>query len=551
MAHLVMYRNGSVYSPADPFATAMLVEDGTVAWVGQEAAAASLLDDRMDVVDLRGALIAPAFFDSHVHLTELGASLEQLDLSAVRDAAGLLAAVRAQAATAPGEPVLGAGWDESRWDTPELPTAAQLSAAAGGAPVYLARADVHSALVSPAVLEAGIAPGTAAPGTESAHVAGERHAELRRRALDYDDDTRRRYQRAALAHLAARGVAGVAEMAAPQISGARDAELLRELLDAAGDDLPLVRLYWGELVDSAETARAVAGAFGPRLAGLGGDLNIDGSLGSRTAALSHDYSDAPGESGTLMLDADQVARHLVACTEAGLQAAFHVIGDGAARVLAEGLRIAMRQVGAERLQALRHRVEHAEMIDDDVLGSLLEAGFTASMQPGFDARWGGPGGLYEQRLGPERATGMNQIGRLLAAGVPVCLGSDAPVLPIDPWASVKACLELSDASSRISARAAFVASTRAGYRAAGVDVPFAGQLVPGAAATFAVWSASELMVQTPDSRVAAWSTDARAGTPMLPALDDAAPECLRTVREGRILFESPAFQGAERVPHSQ
>jgi predicted amidohydrolase YtcJ len=63
---LTLYRNGSVYSAADPFATAMLVEGDTVAWVGSEHAAASLQDARMTVVDLQGALITPGFVDAHL-----------------------------------------------------------------------------------------------------------------------------------------------------------------------------------------------------------------------------------------------------------------------------------------------------------------------------------------------------------------------------------------------------------------------------------------------------------------------------------------------------
>jgi predicted amidohydrolase YtcJ len=56
-----MYRNGSVYSPADPFATAVLVQDGRIAWVGQEAGADSLTDERVETVDLDGLLVAPGF----------------------------------------------------------------------------------------------------------------------------------------------------------------------------------------------------------------------------------------------------------------------------------------------------------------------------------------------------------------------------------------------------------------------------------------------------------------------------------------------------------
>jgi predicted amidohydrolase YtcJ len=169
---------------------------------------------------------------------------------------------------------------------------------------------------------------------------------------------------------------------------------------------------------------------------------------------------------------------------------------------------------------------------------MLDFALTASMQPGFDAAWGGAGGLYTQRLGDARAAGMNGVGQFLSAGVPVVIGSDAPVTVASPWAAVKACLELSDPQARISARAAFMAHTRSGFRALGSPNPMAGQLVNGAEATFAVWDAAELSVQTPDLRVSSWSTDARAGTPMLPVLEEELPSCLRTVRAGNVIFDA-------------
>ena len=121
---VTLYRNGSVYTAADPFATAMLVDGDTVAWVGSEQAATSIADSSMEVIDLQGALLAPGFVDSHVHLTETGIALEGLQLAGVRSATELLDAVAAfsVSASSAGGTVLGHGWDESTWSDPTLPT---------------------------------------------------------------------------------------------------------------------------------------------------------------------------------------------------------------------------------------------------------------------------------------------------------------------------------------------------------------------------------------------------------------------------------------------
>ncbi|WP_417219383.1 amidohydrolase [Arthrobacter sp.] len=536
MSALVMYRNGAIYSAADPFATAMLTDGGEVAWVGQEAAADALVDAKMEVIDLEGALMAPAFVDSHVHLTETGVALASLDLSGCASLEELLEAVAERAATQEG-PVIGAGWDESLWQEVRLPSVDELEAAAPGRQVYLTRVDVHSGLVNRTLAQAAGLEGM--DGWSGGPLAvREAHTRVRAQVLDFTAASRMRYQRLALDHFAANGYAAVAEMGAPQIGTRDDVTALNTLLDADGQDLPAVRIYWAQPVGSADEAREVLAGFGTeRMAGLGGDLNIDGSLGSWTAHLRAPYTDEPSHRGTLYLDAAAIAEHVVACTEAGIQAGFHVIGDAGMDEAVAGFRLAEQRVGAAAIQRGRHRLEHAEMIDDQAIAAMLELGVTVSMQPLFDAMWGGPGAEYEQRLGAERSAAMNEVGRLLAAGVPVCLGSDSPVTANSPWATVKACLEHHTESARVSARAAFVAHTRAGYRAFGDPDPLAGQLVPGSEATFAIWAASELAVQTPDARVSSWSTDARAGTPMLPVLDEELPTCLRTVRRGRTIFE--------------
>lgn len=534
---LVLYRNGSIYSPADPFATAMLVENGTVAWIGSESAAGALLDDRMNEIDLQGALVAPAFVDSHVHLGALGAKLGGLDLGALNSAQEILDAVAAAAAAQSSGIILGSGWDETRFADATLPTLEQLGNAAGGRAVYLARVDVHSALVSPALAQQyGLEPGAEFSG---ALVSGRSHATLRSSVFAYDAATNSAHRERALAHLASTGHGTVVEMAAEGISGRADLEALLGRSAEVQAATPAVYAYWGQAVTQEQEARTLFDSFkSPALIGLGGDLNIDGSIGSRSALLRADYTDAPGQKGNSYLSVEQISAHVAACSLVGIQAAFHVIGDAGLDLALEGFAKAAEQVGIAAVQSGRHRLEHVEMVDDVQRAKMLNFSLTASMQPQFDAAWGGEGNLYEQRLGAERAAGMNAIGKFLSAGVPVTIGSDAPVTGTNPWASVKACLELNDPSSRISAKAAFMAHTRSGFRALGEPNPLAGQLVTGAEATFAIWSASELTVQTPDIRVSSWSTDARAGTPMLPVLEGELPVCLRTVRAGTTLFDA-------------
>ncbi|MEV5879249.1 amidohydrolase [Streptomyces sp. NPDC052101] len=522
----VLLRRGEVHSPADPFATAMVVEEGQVAWVGSEGAADAFANGVDEVVDLDGALVTPAFTDAHVHTTSTGLALSGLDLSGAPSLDAALALVRDFAAARPGDRVLlGHGWDAARWPGGRPPTRAELDEATGGRPLYLSRIDVHSAVVSTALLD--LVPGgvarTDAPLTKDDH-----HA-VRRAALAAITPAQRiEAQRTALAHAASLGIGSVHECGGPQISSEDDFTGLLAL--AAEVPGPRVVGYWGEQnVDKARELGAV---------GAAGDLFADGALGSHTACLHEPYADAD-HAGTAYLDAEAVAAHVVACTEAGLQAGFHAIGDAAVSAVVEGVRAAAEKLGLARIRAARHRVEHAEMLTAETVSGFAELGLIASVQPAFDALWGGADGMYARRLGAERARTLNPFAALLRAGVPLAFGSDSPVTPLDPWGTVRAAAFHHTPGHRVSVRAAFTAHTRGGWRAIGRDD--AGVLVPGAPADYAVWRTDELVVQAPDDRVARWSTDPRSGTPGLPDLTPGRdlPVCLRTVVGGRTVFVGP------------
>ncbi|MFF5362125.1 amidohydrolase [Streptomyces scabiei] len=522
----VLLRGGEVHSPADPFATAMVVEHGQVAWVGSEGAADAFGADVDEVIDLEGALVTPAFTDAHVHTTATGLALTGLDLSAAPTLDAALVLVREFAAARPADRVLlGHGWDAARWPGGRPPTRAELDEATGGRPLYLSRIDVHSAVVSSALLD--LVPGAGA--FEDGPLTRDAHHAVRATALGAVTPAQRtEAQRAALAHAASLGIGSVHECAGPEISSEDDFTGLLRL--AAEEPGPRVVGYWAERdVDRARALGAV---------GAAGDLFVDGALGSHTACLHEPYADA-AHTGTAYLDADAVAAHVAACTEAGLQAGFHAIGDAAVTSVVEGVRAAADKVGLARVRAARHRVEHVEMLTPGAVAAFAELGLTASVQPAFDALWGGAEGMYAERLGPERARTLNPFAALLRAGVPLAFGSDSPVTPLDPWGTVRAAAFHRTPEHRVSVRAAFTAHTRGGWRAVGRDD--AGVLVPGAPADYAVWRTGELVVQAPDDRVARWSTDPRSGTPGLPDLSPGRdlPVCLRTVVAGRTVFVRP------------
>ncbi|MFI5606681.1 amidohydrolase [Amycolatopsis sp. NPDC051903] len=521
---------GRIYTPSSPDATALAVSGGTVVWVGQDAPARALHPDA-EVVDLDGAFVAPAFVDAHVHATATGLHLTGLDLTGVRSGAELLAAVRAAVAAAPGEVLLAHGWDESGWTEDRLPGRAELDEVAGATPVYLSRVDVHSALVSTALVDLAPEARTAEGFSPEGPLTRDAHHHVRAAARAAITPARRAAaQRAFLTEAAARGIVSVHECGGPDIAGRDDFAGLLALADEPG--LPEVVGYWGEL-GAIGTAREL-GAHG-----VAGDLFVDGALGSRTAALTSPYTDDPSTSGALYADAAGIAEHLAAATEAGLQAGFHVIGDAAVAEVVEGFRLAEKEVGQRALAARHHRLEHLEMVTGEQARALAGWGVVASAQPLFDHAWGGPSGMYADRLGGERAAGLNPFAALAAEGVVLAFGSDSPVTALDPWAAVRAAVHHHTPEARLSARAAFTAHTRAGHRAAGVNDGVTGSLVPGAPAHYAIWDARDLVVATADTRVQRWSTDPRSGVPPLPRLDPGAslPKCLRTVRGGTVLHD--------------
>jgi predicted amidohydrolase YtcJ len=468
---------------------AVAVENGRITAVVPAAEAPGLGADR--VVDLGDATLMPGFVDAHVHLSATGLADHGADLRQARSVAELLDRVRAAAAG--GEGLLwGDGYDETRFDAPELPAPAELAEAAGGRPVYLSRVDGHQGLATLDVLgDSGALEATGCDrdpaGAPTGVPRGEANHLARRFALDtLPADRLLAAQDTALAQAARRGVACVHEMGGPDIAGRRDFELLLDRVE----DLPIeVVGYWGDLDLDYATDR--------KLAQVGGDLFLDGSLGSHTAALSTPYDDRPGTCGVLYHDDAELTELYVRASQAGIQVGVHAIGDVAIGQALRCARRAMKAVGPTAFRGCRHRVEHVELLGADGADRMAELGLAASVQPAFDAAWGGPDGMYARRLGPRRAKSMNPFADLWRRGVPTGGSSDARVTPLDPWHGVAAAVHHHRPSQRLGLPVALEVFTLGG-RILARQERVSGTIEPGQRADLTAFAGDVLAADPAD-----------------------------------------------------
>jgi predicted amidohydrolase YtcJ len=441
------------------------------------------------VVDLPGATIIPGLIDCHVHLTSTGIAVADDDVRSAASSADLLAVVAARIAGTEDEVLALQGFDESTWSDPTLPTIVELDRAP--TPVVIRRTDGHVALVNTRALEASGAADASGVVRDAAGLpTGVVRWEANRIVGSWVAATRSEHRIEELQLIAGgiaamRGVTAVHEMALPEEYGMRDVEVL--LRHRAR--LPIdVEVVLGTM--------DVPAAVGLGLTAIGGDLPADGSIGARTAALTDPYEGDAG-TGELAYDDEVLRGFFRDAHEAGLQVGMHALGDRAIeQVLTAWESIAHTLDSRERrhFRARRHRIEHFELPSAGQIERAAMLGIAASVQPTFDFAWGHPGGLYEQRVGDLRAWAMNPVRLLLERGVLVGVGSDAPVVPLDPWLTIHAMEHHHDPAQRLGRAQALRLHTAGSARLAHREDK-QGVLEPGMRADFAAYDADPLAVE--------------------------------------------------------
>ena len=479
-----MYRAGRVHTQAHPATGEWVLVDGRhIQRVGTGEP-----PDADRVVELPGATIVPGFIDTHVHLTETGLSLSDADVASARSADELLSVARARAADGEEGPVFLLGYDESRWRPARVPSVDELDAASRR-PLVVRRVDGHAAIANRAALDG--ADVLDLPGVEL-DASGEPTGRLTSRANEaigswamaaLSDHERQALQLQAAGLAASRGVTSVHEMSMPHWNGERDLEVfLGQRGRLPVDAVPIV------------ASTSLADAIDRGLVAIGGDLPIDGSIGAHTAWLADPYR--TGSSGAGYLPDDELAEFFHGGHAAGLQVGVHAIGDRAIeQVLTVWERVYQMLDSRERrhFRARRHRVEHFEMASPAHVERAAMLGLAVSVQPAFDATWGGPGGLYEQAVGTDRALTMNPFRTMVERGVEVGVGSDAPITPLDPSLAIDALEHHHDPGQQLS-RAEAVRLHTVGSARVGHQEEKKGAIAPGMHADLVAFDADPLTI---------------------------------------------------------
>jgi predicted amidohydrolase YtcJ len=441
------------------------------------------------IVELPGATIVPGFVDAHVHLTGTGVHHRAPEVAAASSREELLEIVR-RIVEGRSEPILVHGFDESRWLDRRPPSLAELDDVSPH-PLAVVRIDGHVALVNSAALrEANVGDRTGlergGDGEPTGRVTREANTALRRWfSLHLAEHDVEELQLAAASLAVAHGVTTIHEMSMPNERGLRDLEILlghRRRLPV--DVVPYV------------ATMDIPQVMDLGLLGIGGDLPVDGSVGARTAAVSEPYDD-DGSTGVLAYTDDELATFFHDAHLAGLQVGVHAIGDaGIEQVIATWERVyrALDSRGRRHFRARRHRIEHFEMPSEGQTERAAMLGLAISVQPSFDAAWGGPGALYEQALGADRASAMNPFRDLLERGLEVGAGSDSPITALDPLAGIAALEAHHDAGQRLGREEAIRLSTIASARLAHQEDK-KGSLEPGKHADLAAYDVDPFDVE--------------------------------------------------------
>lgn len=424
--------------PPNGRAQAIATAGGKIIAIGSNADIQKLKGPKTLIIDLGGHFAMPGFNDAHVHLGSGGFEKLNVDLVGTKSLDDMKQRIAARAKTAgAGEWLVGRGWDHTLWTVQQTPTRADIDAVSGDHPAIFNRVDGHIAIANSAALKAaGITAATADPhgGKIDRDDKGEPTGILRETAMGAVFEkipSPTKAQRRRAAELALRDAAEHGITSAQDNSDWEDF-LTYEQMEKEGKltlrisewlpfDAPAEQLLKMRVHHPAEDNMLRTGM----LKGF-----MDGSLGSRTAAMLAPFDDDPKNSGIPRYEQDALNQKAAEAANNNFQIGLHAIGDRGARMALDAFAFAEQK---SLKKNLRFRIEHAQVVAPEDYKKFKDLGVIASMQPNHlltDMNWA------ESHIGAARAKHSYAWKEFMDNGVTLAFGTDYPVEPITPFRGI-------------------------------------------------------------------------------------------------------------------
>jgi predicted amidohydrolase YtcJ len=469
---LLLY-NGKVFTADEKYsiAEAVAVDGEKIVAVGSSKDLQAKYSATREI-DLQGRLVTPGFNDAHVHFLRGAVALLNVVLTDTKTLAEAQKILAEKVKTVkPGEWITGRGWDHTLWGG-KFPTKADLDKIAPNNPVYLVRVDGHVGWANSAALNlAGIDKNTANP--DGGEIERDSNGEATGILKETAQGLVARFVPPPTPEMQIKGLELALDIARKfgitsvhDISGYETTKLYRQFLQQ--DKLTVRITEMQNFEDSVETLNKQRAEFATfkdnparlKLGALKG--YVDGTLGSKTAAMLAPFSDDPNNSGIPRRSQEELTKMIVERANEDFQIALHAIGDKANRMAIHGFAEIQKQPimvthsepvrgsggslswGSKylpRKKNARHRIEHAQVVNPSDFKRFAELGIIASMQPTHaisDKRWA------ESRLGEYRVLGAYSWHLMRSYGVHVPLGTDFPVESINPYRTLYAAVSRQD-----------------------------------------------------------------------------------------------------------
>jgi predicted amidohydrolase YtcJ len=515
-----VFLNGKIRPFADTReADALLLENGAIKAIGFEKEVLASCGNNVQKIDLRGKTVLPGFFDSHLHLIETGKVFNETRLENAASIDGLIELGKNYLESNPGPSdkwVFGRGWNQENFREKRYPTRHDLDKICQDRPIMYQRCCGIVAVLNSKGLEMmgidenfSIHGGLIDKGRD-----GKPNGIVRREALDgwvkarlpkLDRKTARAILENITAECAARGITSAQSDDLLMYPGPADLEeLYREtacdgkLAIRTGQQYQLRNLkaieeFIGEGHRSGEAVdRDGMFTTGPV------KIIIDGSLGSHTAALREEYSDAEGEIGLFVHSDEELLAMMETAHRNNFQMAIHAIGDAALEKTLDNI----MKIQSRSESPWKHRIVHCQIGDALLYKKMAEVRVRADVQPAFVAsEWS----WVPSRVGAVRSSAGYAWKTLLDYGIVLGGSSDSPVEKFDPLWGIQTAVTRTDADGnppggwlpeqRLSLSEALFMFTMGSAIVCGED-DIKGSLTPGKYGDFVVLDEDPFCVET-------------------------------------------------------